>query len=119
MFVDCTREGNEHACEAIAKIRYSLLAEHCGLDEEEVPELLKRQGSMTAMIDHSITEDGRNLIRYHPPELNGAQEEVAESGMLDPERPDDMFEPFAKGGLFRKGSRLERARNRWKGKWRK
>ena len=119
VFVDCTREGNEHACEAIAKIRYSLLAEHCGLDEKEVPELLERQGSMTAMIDHSITEDGRNLIRYHPPELNGAQEEVAESGMLDPERPDDMFEPFAKGGLFRKGSRLERARNRWKGKWRK
>ena len=48
-------------------------------------------------------------VRYHPPELNGAQEEVAESGMLDPERPDDMFEPFANGGLFRK-ARLERAR---------
>ena len=84
-----------------------------------MPELLKQQGSMTAMIDHSITEDGRNLIRYHPPELNDVQEEVAESGILDPERPDDLFEPFAKTGLFRKGSRLERARNRWKGKWRK
>ena len=117
VFVDAAREGNGHAREAIAKIRYSLLAEHCGLDEEDIPELIERHGSMAGMIDHSISEDGRNLIRYHPPELNGAEETVAESGILDPESPDDMFEPFAKGGLFRKGSRLERVRKRVKGKW--
>ena len=33
---------------------------------------------------------------------------------LDPDDPDDMFEPFAKGGLFRKGSRLRRVRARLK-----
>ena len=78
--------------------------------------MLETHGSMAALIDHSISEDGRNLVRYHPPELNGAEETLAESGLLDPECPDDMFEPFAKGGLFRKGSRLERFRSRFRRK---
>jgi len=112
VFVDCEREGNGHAEDAIRRIRHSLLAEHCGLEEDEIGELLERHGSMAAMIDHSITEDGRNLMRYHPPELNDVEETVADSGLLDPEDPQDMFEPFAKGGLFRKGSRLARVRDR-------
>ena len=115
VFIDTTREGNAHAGEAITKLRHSLLAEHCGLEEAEMPELLERHGSMTALIDHSATpEGGRNLLRYHPPDLNGVEETVATSGLLDPEDPDDMFEPFAKGGLFRKGSRLQRVRDRFR-----
>ena len=78
-----------------------------------MPELLERHGSMTALIDHSVTpEGGRNLLRYHPPDLNGAEETLAESGLLDPEDPEDMFEPFAKGGLFREGSRLSRLKTK-------
>ena len=116
VFVDCDREGNGHATDAIRKIRHSLLAEHCGLEEEDIPGLLERHGSMAAVIDHSITEGGRNLLRYHPPELNGAAETLAQSGLLDPECPEDMFEPFAKGGLFRKGSRLARFRAKFRRK---
>ncbi|MCA0902495.1 phospholipase D-like domain-containing protein [Qipengyuania aquimaris] len=117
VFVDSTRPGNEHAADPIRAIRHSLLAEHCGVEEDEVPEMLARYGSMAAMIDHTVTEDGRNLRRYHPPDLNDAEKAVAQSGILDPEDPEDMFEPFAKGGLFRKGSRLERVRTKIKGKW--
>ena len=117
VFVDTARKGNEHAGDAIRDIRYSLLAEHCGVEEDEVGELLARYGSMAAMIDHTVTEGGRNLRRYHPPELNGAEKAVAQSGILDPEEPDEMFEPFANGGLFRKGSRLQRVRSKIKGKW--
>ena len=113
VFVDATRKGNEHAREPIAALRHSLLAEHLGVDESDVSELLERHGSMAALIDHSVTLDGgRNLVRYHPPDLNGAEQTLAESGLLDPEDPDDLFEPFAKGGLFRKGSRLRRYRDR-------
>ena len=114
VFVDTTREGNAHAAEAITGIRHSLLAEHCGLEEDEIGELLERHGSMAAMIDHSRTDGGRNLCRYHPPDLNGVEEGVAHSALLDPEEPEDMFEPFAKGGMFRKGSRLERVKNKVK-----
>ena len=71
---------------------------------------------MAAMIDHSITEGGRNLLRYHPPELNDVEETLAQSAVLDPEDPEDMFEPFAKGGLLRKGSRLARMRAKFRRK---
>ncbi|HCH95057.1 MAG TPA: phospholipase, partial [Erythrobacter sp.] len=59
-------------------------------------------------------EGGRNLRRYHPPELNDVQKGLADSALLDPEDPDDMFEPFANGGLFRKGSRLKRFRDKFR-----
>ena len=116
VFIDKTRAGNEQAGDAIRSIRYSLLAEHCGLKEEDIGEHLSRHGSMAAMIDHSITESGRNLLRYQPPDLNGAEETLAQSTLLDPEDPDDMFEPFAKGGLLRKGSRLHRMREKFRRK---
>ena len=112
IFIDCARKGNEHACEGIRGVRLSLLAEHCGLDETEIGDLLDRHGSMAAVIDMSVTPDGRNLIPYRPPELNDVEEVVAQSGLLDPEDPEDMFEPFAKGGLFRKGTRLARMHDR-------
>ncbi|QZH75625.1 MAG: phospholipase [Erythrobacter sp.] len=114
VFVDAVREGNGHAAPAIRRIRHSLLAEHCGIDESEVAEQLELHGSMAAVIDHSLHEGGRNLHRYHPPELNGVEESLASSGLLDPESPEELFEPFAKRGLFRKGSRLQRMRKRWK-----
>ena len=117
VFVDAARKGNEHAVDAIRAIRHSLLAEHCGVEESEMPDLLARYGSMAGMIDHTVSEGGRNLMRYHPPELTEAEKKVAHSSLLDPEDPDDMFEPFAKGGLFRKGTRLERVRSRIRGKW--
>ena len=114
VFIDATRPGNEHAREGIAALRHSLLAEHCGLDPEEVPELLEKHGSMACLIDHACTEGGRNLVRYHPPELNDVEQKLAESALLDPEDPEDMFEPFAKGGLFREGSRLARFREKFR-----
>ena len=69
---------------------------------------------MACLIDHACTEGGRNLVRYHPPELNDVEQKLAESALLDPEDPEDMFEPFAKGGLFREGSRLERFREKFR-----
>ena len=114
VFVDSNRPGNEHAAGAIAALRHSLLAEHIGHDEAEIGELLERHGSMAAMIDHVQQPGGRALRRYHPPDLNGMEEGLAESSLLDPDDPDDMFEPFAKGGLFRKGSRLGRVRAKFK-----
>ncbi|WP_291178303.1 phospholipase D-like domain-containing protein [Erythrobacter sp.] len=114
VFIDSTRDGNGHAAEAIASLRRKLLGEHCGLDEREVGQLLSRYGSMAGLIDHSRGDGTRTLRRYHPPDLNGAQRTLAESALLDPEDPDDMFEPFAKGGLFRKGSRLARFREKFR-----
>ncbi len=112
VFIDSRRKGNGHAAAGIARLRHSLLAEHCGLEIEEVPGMLARYGSMAEMVERIGTGRGRTLRRYELPELNGVQEAVAESGLLDPERPEDLFEPFAKGGLFGNDSRLHALRKR-------
>lgn len=112
VMIDARRAGNAHAAPAIAALRHSLLAEHLGLDEDAVAGELERHGSMHALIESRTRETGRYLKPYHPPELSEAERTLAESQLLDPEHPDDMFEPFAKGGLFRKGGRLARIRER-------
>lgn len=111
VFIDGARAGNEHATKGIAELRHSLLAEHLGLEDEDMPDLLERHGSMAALIDAADGAKGRTLRRYHPPELNEVEETLAESELLDPESPEEMFEPFAKRGLFRNG-RLARIRRR-------
>ncbi len=114
VFVDTARPVNAHAGPAITAIRHSLLAEHLGLAEKDIGGLLEKHGSMRALIDAAITETGRNLLEYIPPELNEVQQTLAESALLDPEKPDDMFEPYARGGMFRAGSRLKQVRDRFR-----
>ncbi len=113
VFVDCDRRANGHCRAGIRGLRHSLLAEHCGLEEEEIGPLLGKHGSMAAVVDAIGTGRARTLRRYEAPELNGVEETLAESALLDPEAPEEMFEPYAKGGLFRKGSRLARGRSRF------
>lgn len=112
VFIDSRRPSNGHTGPAIASLRHSLLAEHLGLEADDVGRLLEEHGSMRALIENENHPLGRHLRRYHPPELSDAERKLAESQVLDPEHPDEMFEPFAKGGLFREGSRLTRIRER-------
>lgn len=112
VFIDSTRPANRHARKAIAAIRHSLLAEHLALEEASIDGLLASHGSMKAMIEASGERAGRHLRRYVPPKLNETEKKLAESEFLDPEKPEEIFEPFAKGGLFRDGSRLARMRER-------
>lgn len=112
VFIDAARPGNGHAAEGIAKLRYSLLAEHLGLKEESMAELLQQYGSMAGVIDVQGTAGRRTLRRYNPPQLTEIEKALADSQLLDPETPEEMFEPFAKRGLFREGSRLSRIHRR-------
>lgn len=114
VFIDSRRPNNGHAHGPIAALRCSLLAEHLGLRDEDMAPLLERYGTMRALIGNEGTAAGRHLKRYRPPVLSEAERLLAESELLDPECPEDMFEPFAKGGLFRQGNRLARLRGRLK-----
>lgn len=116
IFIDAERPGNEHARAAITRLHHDFLAEHCGLEIDEVGPLLEQHGSMHAMIQSLGTVRTRSLRRFELEQLNAVQETLAESTLLDPEKPDELFEPFAKGGLFRKSMRLSRIRNRLKRK---
>lgn len=119
VFIDCARPGNEHACTAIAALRHSLLGEHCGIAEDEVAQALELEGgSMLRFIERHGTINSRQLLRFDPPEVGEVEEKLAGSQVLDPEHPDEMFEPFAKGGLMKQGSLVSRSwkRVRWKRK---
>jgi phosphatidylserine/phosphatidylglycerophosphate/cardiolipin synthase-like enzyme len=112
LFIDCARPGNGHCREAIRKLRHSLLAEHCGLEEREVPQLLSRYGSMANMVENLGRGRRRTLRRFDLEVPNGIEETLADSALLDPEDPDEIFEPFANGGLFRKRSRLRQVKRK-------
>lgn len=118
VFVDCGRKANRERGfeDTIKNLRFSLLAEHCGVSEETMAEVTGSLGSMHQAIER-LGQDGiRQLRPFVIPELGKTEETLAEAQFLDPENPDDMFEPYAHGGLFREGSRLARLRDRLKRK---
>ncbi|MCT2558242.1 phospholipase D-like domain-containing protein [Tsuneonella sp. YG55] len=116
VFIDAARPGNAHATDAIGAIRRSLLAEHCGMEEDAVARALETEGSMIAFIEKHGRKNARQLRRFVPPEVDEIEETLAGSQILDPESPDEMFEPFAKGGLMKQGSLVSRAWNRVRGR---
>ena len=109
VFIDAARPGNGHIVPAITRLRHSLLAEHSGIPEEEIPGLLAAQGSMAAMID-AAPKSGKHLEPFVLRPLTDAEKALADNALLDPERPGELFEPIGKRGLFRAGGILRRPR---------
>ncbi|WP_411291122.1 phospholipase D-like domain-containing protein [Sphingorhabdus sp.] len=105
IFIDSTRPGNESAAPRIRMMRATLLAEHCGLAVEKVAELLSNGTSMRDIIDNE-TGNGRTLRQLDLPELTEADKALADNAVLDPENPDEMFEPFSSPGLFARARKL-------------
>ena len=112
VFIDAARPGNAHAQPVIARLRHTLLAEHCGIDAESVPALLERHGSMAAMVE-ALDMPGKRLAPFVLRPLSDAEKAVADNALLDPERPEELFEPIGEHrGLFRRGSSLRRPKRR-------
>ncbi len=74
---------------------------------------IERHGSMAAMID-ALNREGPRVGKYCEPlplkDLSEAERAIGQSGVLDPERPGEMFEPVEHRGLFRRRGRLMRMR---------
>jgi len=109
VFIDARRPANRGAGKEITRLRHSLLAEHCGTAEEDVPGLLERHGSMVAMID-ALPGQGKHLAPFDLRPMSDAKKALADSALFDPERPDETFEPIGKRGLFRRHGLLRRPR---------
>ena len=117
VFVDARRPANAHCGERIRAIRHSLLAEHCGIAENEVAPLIAQHGSMAGMIAALGRERTRTLRPLEPTELSELQIELADREMLDPEEPPELFMVLpTHRGLFRRGSLLARSMRRLKQK---
>jgi phosphatidylserine/phosphatidylglycerophosphate/cardiolipin synthase-like enzyme len=85
----------------IAHLRNDLLAEHLGAEPQAVASLLAETGSLIRTIDALASPQGRTLRPYRPVKLNGLEKWLADNEVLDPEGPDEMFEPVTRRGLAR------------------
>ena len=108
LFIDALRPGNAAAASEIAALRHRLLAEHCALKPEQVAAALAAGSTMAALIA-AAPQDGKRLIALPLPPLSEAEKAIADTGLLDAERPDEIFEPIGRRrGLFRRGGYLRR-----------
>ncbi len=110
VFIDAVRPGNEHVVPAIARLRHKLLAEHCGVPTAEMEALLGHHNSMAEAIQAAQSR-GKRLEPFTLRPLTDAEKTVADNALFDPERPEELFEPFSRRrGLFRRGGILRRPR---------
>lgn len=99
--IECAEPGDA-LCAQIAAIRDDLLAEHLGCDAEEISRTIADKGSLIAAIELLRHRQGRTLRPYETPDLDDVTKWLADNEVLDPENPEDLFEPMAGAGLFRR-----------------
>ena len=99
--IDARLPANRGAREAIRETRESLMAEHLGVDAQTVRATVEETGSLIAAIER-LRGPGKTLKPYETPDLSSVEAWLAENEALDPEGPEEMFEPFSRRGLFRR-----------------
>lgn len=112
------RPGCDEIRDRILALRDDLLGEHLAMEPAQVTRAIADHGGLIPMIEANRRPQGqgRTLIPYEIPDLNGFQTWLADNEILDPEGPDKIFEPLEKRGLFRnwrwprKGRLLRRLR---------
>ncbi len=111
VFIDTTRPANGHAGAAITSLRHRLLAEHCGVSERDIARAIAEHGSMAGAIEALCNgRHGKHLEPLPLKHLSEAERALGESALLDPERPEERFEPIERRGLFRRKGQLLRVR---------
>lgn len=104
VLIDARLPANKGARESIARLRCDLIAEHLGVEPAEVAACFKKTGSLIGTIER-LRGGGRTLLPFQPPEFGAALTTVAKKELLDPESPDQPFEPLAGNRLL---ARLKR-----------
>jgi phosphatidylserine/phosphatidylglycerophosphate/cardiolipin synthase-like enzyme len=99
--IDARLAANAPVRPAIRAIRDGLIAEHLGAEPDEIARRIDENGSLIATID-TLRGPGRSLRPYEVPDLTEVETWLADNEVLDPEDPEEMFESFAKRGLFRR-----------------
>ncbi|MEO9463208.1 MAG: phospholipase D-like domain-containing protein [Marinomonas sp.] len=112
VFIDTARPANNGHTDAVTRLRHALLAEHCGLDEDDAAKLFGAAESISQVIEEHGMAGDRRLERFEIPDEAEMSEFLADSQILDPEVPEEMFAAYPKGGLYRPGSVLYRAREK-------
>jgi phospholipase D1/2 len=98
---DLTVNGSERedVRRKIAQLRTDLMAEHLGREREEVETCFAGTGSLIGCIE-ALRGNGRTLVPFTPPRPNKLEKAIATSEILDPEAPNEIFEPSVRPGLL-------------------
>ena len=99
--IDTVLPANAGQKATILAIRDDLIAEHLDLPAERVSAVIAERG-LIAAIEQLRDKPGRTLRPYVTPDLNDVQAWLADNEVLDPEGPEEMFEPVAGRSLFRR-----------------
>ncbi len=100
LLIDARLPANRGTEKTIARLRSDLLAEHLGVAPAEVGSAFAETGSLVATIERLRGGEGRTLLPFRPPEYSAALTAVAKNELLDPEDPDQPFEPLAGNRLL-------------------
>lgn len=87
---------------AVRAVRDGLIAEHLGVETDQVSRWIDKTGSLIETIE-GLRGLGKTLEPYELPEISGTGKWLADHEVLDPEGPEEMFEPLSERGLFRTG----------------
>ncbi|MGY4398272.1 phosphatidylserine/phosphatidylglycerophosphate/cardiolipin synthase-like enzyme [Sphingomonas sp. UYAg733] len=87
--------------DCIRAIRDGLIAEHLGLEIDEVAAAIDETGSLIETIER-LRGSGKTLRPYEVPDLGDVEKWLADNEVFDPEGPSEMFEVSVKRGLFRR-----------------
>lgn len=103
--------GDLRLSERIAAFRSNLLGEHLGVDASIVARSIESTGSAIAAISAlQQSAIGKTLLDYLTPDVSDLEKWLADNEILDPEGPEELFEPIERRGLFRGRLHLPRRR---------
>ena len=97
--IDTALPANRDTGAAMTELRHRLLAEHLGCAAEQVAAAEDAAGGSLIGAIEALRGSGKTLELLQMEEIGAAEDFVASNELLDPERPEDLFEPIHKRGL--------------------
>ena len=98
VIIDAALAANRDTGAAMTALRHRLMAEHLGCTAEAVAEAEGKTGSLVAAIE-ALRGSGKTLDPLDLVAPDGVEKFIADNELLDPEEPEELFEPLARRGL--------------------
>jgi phosphatidylserine/phosphatidylglycerophosphate/cardiolipin synthase-like enzyme len=99
VLIDTALPANAACGPGIETVRDDLLAEHFNVSRETVKAEIDERGSLIAAIE-AFRRGTQRLRPYVTPDLSAVEAWLAENNVLDPDAPDEPFEPLSRPRRF-------------------
>jgi phosphatidylserine/phosphatidylglycerophosphate/cardiolipin synthase-like enzyme len=105
VIIDAGLAANRDSGAAMTALRYRLLGEHLGCEPGEVEAKERECGSMIDAVERLRRDGGKTLVPLPMEDIGEVEKVIADNELLDPQRPEHLFEPIGKHGLARSWAR--------------